>query len=309
VKRSGLSLRTQLSLVRAVNNTVAPPKKSIEKKRVGRKPKSETKNNVTKLLYERSLLLVDGYNIIFGTEKLKEMSAKSLDQARESLVTGCESVAHARGWDVVVVFDATQTDDDRVEDHRSPRVTVVFTGRGETADAYIEKTAEERRDLGDGATLVATNDNMVRLMASARKASILNVDALMDAIEGSEKAMAARLKAGRAANELEKDYDILEVLAVRHTGAEIEAANVRKAQEWSDHRQLLDRIAADRSAADIERLASIEKHMPDEQRKSFDKDKMLLGLQDLLGTAWWGDTVIAEETSPARKPWRNLAEI
>merc|ERR1719506_218280 len=292
VKSSGRSIKRQLSLVRAVNNAAAPPKKSIEKKRVGRKPKSEPKNNIVQLLYERSLLLVDGYNVIFGTEKLKEMSEKSMDQARESLVMGCESVANSRGWDVAVVFDAPQTDEDRVEDHRSPRVSVVFTNRMETADAYIEKAAEERRDLGDGATLVATNDSMIRLMASARKAGTMNVDALMETIEGSEKAMAARLKAGREANKLQRgDYDFLEdlALAVRHTDSAIEAKNVQRAQQYSDHRQLLDRIAADRSPADIERLASIEKHMPDAERTRFDMDKRLLGLLDLLGTAWWAE--------------------
>ena len=44
---------------------------------------------------------------------------------------------------------------------------MVFTGERETADAYIENVANERKRLGDGATVVATNDGMVRLMAVA----------------------------------------------------------------------------------------------------------------------------------------------
>ena len=49
VKRSGLSLRTQLSLVRAVNNAQAPTKQVREKKRTG-----ITKRNETKVMSPRS---------------------------------------------------------------------------------------------------------------------------------------------------------------------------------------------------------------------------------------------------------------
>ena len=288
VKRSGLSLRTQLSLVRAVNNAQAPTKQVREKKRTGITKRNETRANVTEVLYERSLLLVDGYNVVFGSPNLKTMSEKSLDQAREALVAGCESVAAARNWDVVVVFDAPQTDDERIEDVRSPRTTVVFTDRMESADAFIEKVAEERRGLGDGATLVATNDGMIRLMAAARNAGVLNVAGLIDAIEGAEKALASRLKANRNANAMQKDdYDVLQDLAARHTSAAEEQRNALRAQQRSDHRRLLERIAHSRSLVDVARLAAIERTMSDGDRRAFDGDKRLLGLLDLLGTAWW----------------------
>ena len=88
VKRSGLSLRTQLSLVRAVNNAQAPTKQVREKKKTGITKRNESKANITEVLYERSLLLVDGYNVVFGSPHLKQMSEKSLDQAREALVAG-----------------------------------------------------------------------------------------------------------------------------------------------------------------------------------------------------------------------------
>ena len=37
----------------------------------------------------------------------------------------------------------------------------------------------------------------------------------------------------------------------------------------------------------IARLAAIERTMSDGDRRAFDGDKRLLGLLDLLGTAWW----------------------
>lgn len=289
VKRSGLSLRTQLSLVRAVNNAQAPKQKR-EKKTTGITKKNETKYNATEVLYERSLLLVDGYNVVFGDAKLKALSETSLELAREALIAGCESVAGGRNWDIVVVFDAPATDDRAFEDVRSPRLTVVFTNRLESADALIEKIAEKRRDLGDGATLVATNDGMIRLMAGARNAGVLNVQGLIDAIEGSQQAMASKLSAGRRANAMQRDdYDVLADLAARHTGAEVEEANAKRAQERSDNRQLLERIAAKRSGVDVARLAAVERRMSAAERKASDRDKQLLGLMDLLGTDWWGE--------------------
>ena len=99
-------MKTQLNLVRAVNKKSEPTR---ERRRVGKASagkKAEKVENATRRepqLYDRPTLLVDGYNAIFGTERLNaEAKRGGLDGAREALIKGCEVLASARNWDVVV---------------------------------------------------------------------------------------------------------------------------------------------------------------------------------------------------------------
>ena len=116
VKRSGgMGLRTQLALVREVKKGPTPTTREAKKRHAGKAaPKNETAINATNALYDRALLVVDGYNCVFGDATLKKVSeAAGLDAARERLVAGCDAVAVLRNWDCVVVFDAPETQDDR----------------------------------------------------------------------------------------------------------------------------------------------------------------------------------------------------
>lgn len=110
-----------------------------------------------------------------------------------------------RNWECRVVFDAPETTDAKKEERVSARTTVVFTDYRETADAYIERVAADRKPLGAGATVVATNDAMIRLMVSSNEAGTLRVKALLDLIEGADRAMSAKLAAIRGANALAAD--------------------------------------------------------------------------------------------------------
>ncbi|KAH8070598.1 HAD-hyrolase-like protein [Aureococcus anophagefferens] len=210
VKTTGLSLKTQLSLVRAVKKKGdAPPR---ERRRVNKAGASKKAENVTApppALYEKTSLFVDGYNAIFGDKDLDATSRGpgGLDGARERLIRGCDVLCESRNWEGTVCFDAHSTDDELTEERVSPRLTVVYTAERQTADAYLEAAAAARKPLGAGATVVASNDGMVRLMATAQQASTMRVDALMDAVAGADRALASRMGAIRAANALGRGGD------------------------------------------------------------------------------------------------------
>ena len=295
VKTTGLSLKTQLSLVRAVKKKGdAPPRERRRVNKAGAGKKAENATAPPPALYEKTSLFVDGYNAIFGDKDLDATSRGpgGLDGARERLIRGCDVLCESRNWEGTVCFDAHSTDDELKEERVSPRLTVVYTAERQTADAYLEAAAAARKPLGAGATVVASNDGMVRLMATAQKASTMRVDALMDAVAGADRALASRMGAIRAANALggggDGEYDPLRDLADRHASEEGRARDAREGALRADVSALLARVAAGDGAA-RRALGDLERDMAPRTRKAFDGEKRLLGLLDLLRDGWWVD--------------------
>ena len=107
------------------------------------------------------LLVVDGYNVIYGTTRyqglidehagagaLADVASLSRDpyghdpfeRAREALIT--DVAAYAQGsYDPVIVFDAAGNLSEERPDFSRAGVKVVFSKTGESADSVIERLA------------------------------------------------------------------------------------------------------------------------------------------------------------------------
>jgi len=87
----------------------------------------------------KTMLIVDGYNVIHGSEDLKRLSDIQLEEAREKLIEDLNGYAGFKGWETILVFDAYRQETlDKREEIRG-HIKVVFTEKNKTADTYIEK--------------------------------------------------------------------------------------------------------------------------------------------------------------------------
>jgi len=115
-------------------------------------------------------LLVDGYNVIMQWQQMKSrMERDEADVARAMLLDALTELKYFRGWDVVCVFDGQggpQAASLTVE-RTGQDVEVVYTGGGFSADGYIETKVRELGREGCREVLVATNDNMIKGVATA----------------------------------------------------------------------------------------------------------------------------------------------
>ncbi len=91
----------------------------------------------------KSYLLVDGYNIIFAWNELKELAKTNLDSARGRLLDIMCNYQAMQKCELIVVFDAYRVQGHDTEFLDYHNIHVVYTKEAETADHYIERFAHE----------------------------------------------------------------------------------------------------------------------------------------------------------------------
>ena len=108
--------------------------------------------------FKEEYLVVDGYNIIFAWEELRELAKETIDGARYQLMDLLCNYQAFRSCVLIVVFDAYKVvgNPGHTEDYHN--IHVVYTKEAETADQYIERFAYK---MGKEACVtVATSDGL-----------------------------------------------------------------------------------------------------------------------------------------------------
>ena len=107
-------------------------------------------------------LLVDGYNIIFAWDELKEVARTNLEAARQLLMDLLSNYQGFKKCEVILVFDAYKVPRNTGEVSRYHNIYVVYTKEAETADTYIERATYE---IGKRHRVrVATSDSAEQLI-------------------------------------------------------------------------------------------------------------------------------------------------
>ena len=126
-------------------------------------------------------LLVDGYNIIFSWEELRELSEKDIGAARGKLADILSNYQGYRKCTLILVYDAYKVEGNPGEVMKYHNIYIVYTKEAETADQYIEKTV--RRIAKDAAVTVATSDGLEQVIILGQGANRLSAPGLKEEIE------------------------------------------------------------------------------------------------------------------------------
>ncbi len=125
-------------------------------------------------------LLVDGYNIIFAWEELRELAWENIDSARGKLLDLLCNYQGVRQCQVIAVFDAYRVQGHDTEYFDYHNIHVVFTREAETADQYIEKFAFENKKKYD--VTVATSDGLEQIIIRGQGCRLLSATDLWEEI-------------------------------------------------------------------------------------------------------------------------------
>ena len=126
-------------------------------------------------------LLVDGYNIIFAWQELKELAQVNLDGARGRLLDILCNYQAVKKCSLIAVFDAYRLAGHPTENLEYHNIHVVYTREAETADRYIERFAHENGSKYD--VTVATSDGLEQIIIRGEGCRLLSANDLKEEVE------------------------------------------------------------------------------------------------------------------------------
>lgn len=134
-------------------------------------------------------LLVDGYNIIFAWDELRELADTDLAAARGKLADILCDYQGYRKCTLILVFDAYKVEGNPGEVSSYHNIHIVYTREAETADQYIEKTV--RRFSKKHEVTVATSDALEQVIILGQGAKRMSAAGLKEEIGFARKELRA----------------------------------------------------------------------------------------------------------------------
>lgn len=137
-------------------------KRYTEPKRMsfdGKEKPRKSKIRATK----RNMVIIDGYNLIYSDDDLKNTASYNLEKARDDLMNMLSNYVAYTKTELVLVFDAYLVEDGKGTELMHDGYKVVYTKSDETADTYIERIMHE---LGpDYSIRMVTDDKLLQFSA------------------------------------------------------------------------------------------------------------------------------------------------
>ena len=130
-------------------------------------------------------LLVDGYNIIFSWDELRELSERDIGAARGKLADILCNYQGYRKCTLILVYDAYKVEGNPGEIMKYHNIHIVYTKEAETADQYIEKTV--RKIVKNADVTVATSDGLEQVIILGQGAHRMSAPGLKEEVEHALK--------------------------------------------------------------------------------------------------------------------------
>jgi uncharacterized protein len=112
-------------------------------------------------------LIVDGYNVIRQSPRLRFLDVMDLQAGREALLKLLAHYRRRSHHQITVVFDGWQQGDLKESRDRYEGILVIYSRRGERADEVIKRLLTQERERA----LVVTSDREIQVCAEQAKAA------------------------------------------------------------------------------------------------------------------------------------------
>ncbi len=132
-------------------------------------------------------LLVDGYNIIFAWDDLKNIAEENLDAARAELIHRMCNYQGYNGSELILVFDAYRVKGKHRDIEKYCNINIVYTKESETADSYIEKVSHELSKKHR--VRVATSDGLEQMIILGNGAMRISATEFRKRVQAAESAI------------------------------------------------------------------------------------------------------------------------
>ncbi|MBR5947606.1 MAG: NYN domain-containing protein [Clostridia bacterium] len=153
---------------------------------------------------QKEYLMVDGYNMLFAWESLRELAKDDLAAARKRLMDILVNYCGFKKSEIVLVFDGYRVKGNAGERFDYHGLKVAYTKENETADALIERLIAE---IGKNyAVRIASSDGMIQLSgvrSGALRMTARELEAEVESVNERLHEYMENLKKGNALVKLE----------------------------------------------------------------------------------------------------------
>ena len=134
---------------------------------------------------------MDGYNLIYADEYLKELAKRDMGSARDQLVERLSNFAGFRGCELAAVFDAYSEPYNDVRETEVNGIRVIFTPENEPADICMGKMTDS---IKDRQIYVVSSDSLVQQDVFTHGALRISSREFLDMLDATEEEIRGRLR-------------------------------------------------------------------------------------------------------------------
>ena len=143
--------------------------------------------NSNPAIHRDDYLLVDGCNIIFAWEDLRDLAQADFHAAQTRLMDILSGYQGIKGCILILVFDAYRVEGHPEETFQYHNIHVVYTREAETADQYIERTVHK---IGRKHNVtVATSDGLEQIIIMGQGAARISARGFKEEIASAKQQM------------------------------------------------------------------------------------------------------------------------
>lgn len=129
--------------------------------------------------------VIDGYNVIFAWDELRDLAERDIAAAREKLIHIVSNFSAFSSVESVLVFDGYRVKGSSGEKSDYQGIHLVYTMENETADAYMQKLLSEMGKTDR--VYVVTSDSLVQLSAMHSGALRRSAADFREEVEGTNE--------------------------------------------------------------------------------------------------------------------------
>ncbi len=120
--------------------------------------------------YPLMVIIIDGYNLIRQSSKLRRYELYSLQAGRQALMSRLSDYQQKKGHKITVIFDGWQGEEREEERDRHNNVDIIYSRFGEDADTVIKRLAAQSEEE----TVVVSSDREIASFAASLGNTVLS---------------------------------------------------------------------------------------------------------------------------------------